>query len=400
MPPTLTARRPISLRPFAIGGAVLAILAVVYFFTGGSGKAPEGPAGGPMPVAVATVAEQTVRTWTGFSGRLKAVDDVEIRPRVGGTIDKILFEEGAMVKKGAPLFIIDPRPYEAAVAQAEGALNSARTNANLAQLEMKRAAKLIKDKFVPQSTYDSRANDVKVTQANIKSAEAALRQAKLNLEYAHITAPVSGRVSRAEITVGNVIEAGPSAPVLTTIVSNSPIYAEFDVDEQTYMRSMQQGAGDGKQVPVQLTLTGDEKQVYSGSIKSFDNRLDPTSGTIRARAVFANEKGVLVPGMFANIQLGSNAERKAILISDKAIGTDQDKKFVYVVGPENKVVFRIIQPGGTVDGQRIVEGGLQPGEKIIVGSIQRIRPDMVVAPQEAGAAPPAAPATDKTAENK
>lgn len=344
----------------------------------------------PIPVSVVTAAEQNVRLWTEFSGKLEAVDFVEIRPRVSGTIEQILFEEGALVQKDAPLFVIDPRPFEARAAQAEAALASAQTQAHLAKVELDRAAKLVKNKFVSQSVYDARNNAAKVARANITAAEAELKQAKLDLEYAHIKAPIAGRISRAEITVGNVVEAGPNAPVLTTIVSNSPIYADFDVDEQTYLDSVRQDGGangesraaQDRQVPVQLTLTGDEKVIYKGYIKSFDNRLNPASGTIRARAIFDNEDGTLVPGMFANIRLGSSHETKAILINDRAIGTDQDKKFVYVVDGNNKVVYREVKLGASVDGNRVVLEGIKSGEKVIVNGTQRVRPDAVVQPQE------------------
>ncbi len=374
------------------GLAIVAIFAVIYFFTGGSSAPGGGQMGmeGPMPVNVLTVQEKNVRTWTTFSGRLVAVDNVEIRPRVGGAIDKVLFTEGAIVKKGDPLFLIDPRTYEAAVSNAEAALTSARNNAILADREQKRGASLLKNKFIPESRYDERLNAAKVARANVQAAEANLHQAKLNLEYAHIKAPVSGRVSRAEITVGNIVEAGPNAPVLTTIVSNAPIYVDFDVDEATYLSSVRtKQSSKSADVPVELALQSDPANPYTGRIQSFDNQLNPTSGTIRARAIFANEDGVLVPGMFADVRLGNASMQNAIIVPDKVIGTDQDKRFVYVVGESNKVAYRPVILGMGAEGGRIITEGLKSGERIVVSGLQRIRPDMEIQPMEGDSTTPA-----------
>lgn len=328
-------------------------------------------------VEVVTLEPRRIRIWTEFSGRLQAVDQVEVRPRVGGAIQEVLFTEGAVVKTGDPLYVIDPRPYEAAVASAEAELASAKSQAELAKTELDRAAGLVKKKNISRSDFDARHHDYRAALASIDAAKAALKKASLDLEYAHISAPVTGRISRAEITVGNVIEAGANAPVLTTIVSINEIYAEFDVDEQTYVKTVRRSST-GEPMPVELRLSVDDSVVYDGVIRSFDNRLDSSSGTIRARAIFKNTDGALVPGMYASVRLGSSEEINALLISERAIGTDQDKKFVYVVNDEGKIAYREVTLEGRVQGKRIILSGLKAGEKVVVNSLQRVRPDMAV----------------------
>lgn len=328
-------------------------------------------------VDVVTIKPRQLRIWTEFSGRLQAVDQVDVRPRVGGAIQEVLFKEGAAVKRGDPLYIIDPRPYETAVASAEAALASAESQAQLAGTELGRTAGMVKRQLSSQSAYDASRNDYKVALAAIDAANAALKKAKLDLEYAHITAPVSGRISRSEITAGNVIEAGSNAPVLTTIVSDKKIYAEFDVDEQTYVKTMRSSNSDVS-MPVELSLSADDGVVYKGQMHSFDNRFNISSGTIRARAIFQNTDGVLIPGMYAGIRLGSSDEIETMLITERAIGTDQNKRYVYIVNEENKIVYRQVTLGGRVEGRRIVLTGLKAGDKVVVNSLQRVRPDMVV----------------------
>ena len=334
----------------------------------------------PLPaVDVVTLEPRQLRLWSEFSGHLTAVDQVDVRPRVSGTIQQVLFDEGQLVQAGDPLYVIDPRPYEAAVASAEAELASAESRSRLARLELQRAEGLIKKQVISQSAYDTSLNDYRVAVAGIDAAEAALQQAQLNLEYAHITAPVSGRISRAEITQGNVVQAGANAPVLTTIVSNDRLYAEFDVDEQTYVKAVRQESAHGA-MPVELALAGDASVVYRGRIHAFDNRLDTHSGTIRARAIFANSDAALVPGMYANVRLGSAAKSDTLLVSERAIGTNQDRKFVYTVDGEGRVAYREVTLGRSIDGRRVVLSGLAPGEQVIVNGLHRVRPDMQVAP--------------------
>lgn len=327
-------------------------------------------AGGAAPVSVAEVIEKQVQLWHDFSGRLNAVEQVEIRPRVSGTIDKVHFKNGDLVKAGDKLFTIDPRPYEAA-------LQSAVARAVLADAELKRAQTLLSEKAIPQREFDQRKNDAAVARADLVTA-------KLNLEYTQITAPISGRLSRAEITLGNLVEAGPNAPVLTSIVSSDPIYADFDVDEATYIKYVQSKAtqsGEAGKIPVSLALMGDSDFPHKGNIDSFDNRMNDTSGTIRVRASFANPTGALVPGLFARVRIGENAASNVLLITDRAVSTDQSKRFVLVVDKENKAEYREVKLGGMAQGLRIVEEGLKPGEKIIVNGLQRARPGQPVVPE-------------------
>jgi multidrug efflux system membrane fusion protein len=351
------------------------------------GGAPPGM-GGAAPVSVAKVIQKNVQQWHEFSGRLTSIDQVDIRPQVSGTIDSVHFQDGAVVNKGDMLFTIDPRPYEAA-------LQSANARATLASSDLQRAKGLLADKAIPQRDYDQRKNAAAVAQAD-------LTKAKLDLEYTKITSPITGRTGRVEITAGNLVESGPNAPVLTTVVSSNPIYADFEVDENTYLQYVHADATgnvNAAQIPVQMGLATETDTPHIGHIESFDNRLSSNSGTIRVRATFDNGNGVLVPGLFARIRLGSAATAKAILISDVAVGTDQNKKFVYVVDPkDNKVVYREVTLGQMAEGLRVVENGLSEGEEIIVNGIQRAHPGAPVTPEvvpmeDAGKPPAAAPAT-------
>ena len=275
-------------------------------------------------------------------------------------------------------FVIDPRPYDAAVQQAQAQLTSARSRALLAKDELDRASKLVERQLVSVSIYDATNNEYRIANASIKEAQSALLKAKLDLEYAHIKAPFGGRISRAELTEGNIVEAGSSAPVLATLVSNQTLYAEFNVDEQTYLKSVRQQTT-GVQMPVELTLAEDDT-VYHGKIHAFDNRLDISTGTIRARAIFDNADGALTPGMYANVQLGAAQETDVLLLPAKAIGTNQDKKFVYVVDADNSVHYREVTLGEYYQGQRVMLNGLQAGEHVVVNGLSHIRPGMTVEP--------------------
>ena len=344
------------------------------------------PPAAPTPVTVAAVLPRHMRLWSEFSGRMVAVDSAEIRPQVGGRITEIRFKDGQEVHEGEILFVIDPRPYEAAVAKAEADLATSRTNANLAKVELDRAKRLIDQQAIAHDYYDQKNNASGVAQAAIQSAAAALTQAKLDVDHAYVKAPISGRVSRAEITVGNLVQTSP-APLLTTIVSDNGIYADFDVDEQTYLLSVRAHATTADQehkIPVELSVQGDTGHTYKGTIESFDNKIDTSTGTIRARARFANEDGALVPGMFASVKLASAANSTVMLVPDDAIGSDQSKRFVFVVGQDRKAAFREVTLGQDVNGERVVLSGLQPREKIIVDGVQRVQPGAVVEPHLAG----------------
>lgn len=276
-----------------IGAGALAFLGAVgsmFLTSAGSSNAPQAAARPPVEVAIATIAPSSVRIWSDFSGKLAPVDAAEIRPEVSGRITEIRFTNGQRVHKGDVLLVIDPSTHEAAVAKAQADLATAQNNQRLAGTELDRARKLLATQFVSRALYDQRNNANGVATAGVQAAQAALTQAKIDLDHAYVKAPIDGRVSRAEITVGNLVQAGGAAPLLTSVVSDHGIYADFDVDEQTYMRSMHQRGGNGdaeKQIPVELSAQGDD-HVYQGTLESFDNKIDSGSGTIRARARFAN----------------------------------------------------------------------------------------------------------------
>lgn len=348
----------------------------------------------PTPVSVKTVSPDDVMIWSEFSGRMNAVDFAEIRPQVSGRITQVRFSDGQSVKAGAVLFVIDPRPFEAALAKAQANLVTARTNAEFANTEFERAAVLIKSAAIAQRFYDERLNAKRVADAAILVAEADVKQAEIDLDYAYVKAPISGRLSRVEITVGNLVEAGPNAPVLTSIVSNDGIYADFDVDEHTYVNSIRANAATGaeeRKISVELTAQGDSTRVYRGTIYSFDNRITTGSGTIRARARFDNKDGRLVPGMFVSVRLASSAPSTALLVPDRAIGSDQSKRFVFVVGADSKASYREVSLGASVNHERIVLSGLNPGERVIVDGLQHVQPNATVAPTEASASTEIAP---------
>lgn len=341
-----------------------------------------GPGSMAPPVETATVHTEPVQIWKSFSGRLEAVNSAEIRPQVSGTITEVLFEDGQEVSAGDTLFIIDPRPYEAALSQAKASLSAAKNRASFAYKEFKRAQELIKTDAISQRIFDERRNANNVARADVEAAEAMVEKAQIDYDYAHVTAPISGRVSIAELTVGNLVEAGANAPLLTTIVSRDGIYAEFEVDDQTYLnyvRNIARNRDAENQIPVRMTLSQDNK-VYNGFIHSFDNKLDISSGTIRARALFENKDGALLPGMYANVELGSSV-REAITIPARAIGTNQDKKFVYIVDEQNFTRYRQVMLGEEVADKRIVLDGLKIGETIVADGLIKIRPDMPVQPK-------------------
>ena len=342
--------------------------------------AESAPAAAPqaMPVDVVIVEQHPIRLWKEFSGRLTAVDFVEIRPQASGLITEIKFKDGQLVNKGDVLYVIDPRPLQAIVDQKKAELMSAKDRYDFSVKEYKRTLDLIDKKMVAQQVLDDRINNKQVAESSVKQAEAELSAAEINLNYAYVKAPISGRVSRTELTVGNLVSNGSNAPLLTSIVANEQIYADFEVDEQTYLRFRAKHSAENTN-PVELQIE-DGDMVYQGVIQSFDNKIDPKSGTIRARAIFDNPDSALLSGMYARLKLGSQSEKESILISERAIGTDQNRKFVYVVNAENKTAYREIVIGDSINGSRIVRSGLNVGDKVIVRGLMRIRPDMLVDP--------------------
>jgi multidrug efflux system membrane fusion protein len=365
----------------AVSGVTLA----VHEFSPASAQPAAATPPPAVPVNVRTLAPQNLRVWSEFSGRLTAVDFAEVRPEVSGRLTEVRFHDGQTVKAGDILFVIDPRPFEAALAKAEANLVSAKNNADYAQIEFDRAAMLIKSQAIAQRIYDERTNSKRVADAAVLAADAEVKQARIDIDHAYVKAPISGRLSRAEITLGNLVQSGQNAPVLTSIVSNDGIYADFDVDEQTYLQSVHPDADNQDKehrIPVQLTLQGDDKTHYAGTIYTFDNRLNTATGTIRARAKFDNKDGKLVPGMFVTVKLGSGSKSDVLVVPDRAVGNDQNKKFVFVVGEDNKVAYREVALGRDIGGQRIVLTGLNPGDRVVVDGIQHVQPDAKVDPKE------------------
>ncbi|WP_333983470.1 efflux RND transporter periplasmic adaptor subunit [Burkholderia gladioli] len=357
-----------------------AALAVVVAVGGGafgviraSASAPQNAAPPLQEVDVANVLSKTITDWQTYSGRLEAIERVDVRPLVSGTIVSVNFKDGALVKKGDVLFVIDPRPYQAEVDRTAAQLAAAQARDGYAQTDWQRAQRLIGDNAIAKRDYDEKQNAARESAANVKAAAAALEAARINLSYTRIVAPFTGRASRAEITLGNVVSAGASAAPLTTLVSVSPIYASFDADEQTYLRYIG-NQRDGRKVPVDLGLANESGYSRSGVIDSVDNRLDTSSGTIRVRARFDNADGTLVPGLYARVKVDGSAPHPALLVDDAAINTDQDKKFVFVVDAQGKVAYREVQIGSLHGNQRVIAGGLQASDRVVVNGTQRVRP--------------------------
>ncbi|MGE5516843.1 MAG: efflux RND transporter periplasmic adaptor subunit [Bacteroidota bacterium] len=374
----------------AVAAALSGGALVLADIRGHDAKATETATAAPsaIPVSVATVESREVVPWEEFSGRLEAVDKVEVRSRVSGQVQAVHFREGGLVKKGDLLVTIDPAPFAAEVARAEAQLASAQARLGFTKREYDRAQALTASGNMPVREADNRANAYFEAQANVRAASAAVDTARLNLGYTRVTAPVSGRVGKAEVTVGNLVPAGAGAPVLTTLVSVNPIYASFDASEQVVMRSIA-GVRDGsgtlqvERIPVQMIAQSHGDAPVDGRVHMIGNAVDARSGTIEVRAVFDNADGSLMPGQFARLRMGQPKAESVVLVSERAVGTDQDKKFVLVVGDDNKAAYRNVVLGATVDGMRVVNAGLKPGERIIVGGLQRVRPGMPVAPQQA-----------------
>lgn len=357
-------------------GALVVLVCVGYVVSGlwrGGNAVAQSPAGGP-PVSIATVVAQSVTEWHEFSGMFEAVHKAEIRPQVSGKIVKIHFADGAEVKEGDPLFTIDPRAYAAEVTRAQGALTSAVGTRIAAEQDFERAKKLVDSGAISKSEFDQKQSAFEQASGAVQTARGALAAAQVNMGYTTVTAPISGKISRAEITEGNVVDAA-AAPLLASIVDLSPIYASFDVDEATYLKSIQGVPADKlKTIPIEVGAGNGATKFMTAAIHSFDNQITPGSGTIRVRAVLENQDQTLVPGIYAKVRLGSPDPIDAVLINPTAVGTDQDKKFVMVVDAQSKAQYRPVMLGQVMDGLQTVKEGLKPGEKIVVSGLQRARP--------------------------
>lgn len=364
--------------------------AVLTLLLQGCSSEAQTQAAAPLPqVSVAAALERDVQEWDEFTGRLEAVESVEIRPRVTGYIESVNFTQGSIVKKGDLLFVIDPRPYRADLSKAEAELNRAVARAELSNTDVVRSEKLLGVKAVSREEYDQRLNAQRESQANVEAARAAVTASKLNLEFTRVTAPINGRVSRAVVTAGNLVTGGSTqATLLTTLVSIDPIYVTFEGDEQVYLKYTELARrGDRPSSrdsanPVLMALANEQGFPHQGSMTFVDNQVDPRTGTIRARASFDNKDGYLTPGLFARVKLLGHSSHKVVLVDDRAVGTDQSQKFVYVVDGDNKVAYRSVKVGRLTDGLRIVQDGLQPGETVIVNGLQRVHPGVVVATEK------------------
>jgi multidrug efflux system membrane fusion protein len=335
---------------------------------------------------VAPVIEKRVKDWDEFTGRLQAVETVEIRPRVSGYIDKVAFTEGSLVKRGALLFVIDPRPYQAEYDHAAADVKRFKTALELGSIELARVQRLKDSGAVSQEELDERKSTVAQAEANVAGAEAARESALLNLNFTRVTSPVDGRVSRAEVTRGNLVTGGSNGgTLLSSVVSMNPIYLYFDADEQSYLRYTQMArAGESTQAagsPVHVGLANEEGFPHSGAVDFIDNQLNPQTGTIRARAVLQNNNGQFTPGLFARVQLLASGEYPAILIEDRAVNTDQSQKYVLLLGADNKIEYRKVKLGRVIDGLRVVREGLKAGDVIVVNGAQRVHPGVTVTPQ-------------------
>jgi multidrug efflux system membrane fusion protein len=387
------------------GLCVIAIVLCSALPLASCGKAGGPQAPPPPQVTVAQVLEKRVKDWDEFTGRLQAIETVEIRPRVSGYIDKVAFTEGSLVKRGTLLFIIDPRPYQAEYDRAAADLKRFKTALELGRIELSRVQRLKDSGAVSQEELDERKSTVAQAEANVAGSAATLETAALNLNFTKVTSPVDGRVSRAEVTRGNLVTGGTNGgTLLSSVVSMDPIYIYFDADEQSYLRYTQMARSgepnsrdSGK--PVQVGLANEEGFPHTGTVDFVDNQLNPQTGTIRARAVLQNKDGQFTPGLFARVQLLGSGEYSAILIDDRAVNTDQNQKYVFALGANNQIEYRKVKLGRVIDGLRVVREGLKAGDVIVVNGAQRVHPGITVTPQrvtmgaDGAAAASGAPAT-------
>lgn len=367
--------------------ALAALTAGVVGYRSSHAQAPGNGAPQAMPVQVATVEAHDIAVWDEFSGRLEAVERVDVRSRVAGAVQSVHFSEGALVKRGDLLVTIDPAPYAAEVDRALAQVVAAKARLEYARSEAERARRLWEERAIAQRELDQRVNAHLEAEANLRAAEAALQSARLSLSYTEVRAPVAGRVGKLEVTVGNLVAAGPGAPVLTTLVSVSPIYASFDADEKVVAEALAElkGKSDARanveRIPVEIATAVSGAYPIRGHLQLVDNQVNAKSGTVRLRAVFDNADGSLMAGQYAKVRMGRSKTTSALLVNERAVGTDQNKKYVMVVQPDNTAAYREVSLGGSAQGLRVVNSGLQPGERIVVTGLQRVRPGTPVLPQ-------------------
>ena len=376
----------------------LVALGAALLLAGCDEKTKQASAPPALPVTVAHPTQRTVTDWDEFTGRFNAVEQVDVRARVTGFVMSVDFKDGVIVKKGDLLYTIDPRQYEAAAEQAQGQLDDAKAKVDLAQKELERATTLIKTQAISENIVDQRNQALAGAQAAQLQADGALKQAKLNVEYTKVVAPITGRVSRHLVSVGNLVQGSESgATLLTSIVSLDPIHVYFDVDERIYQRNSRLWF-EGKRPssrdtpnPVQITLTGETKPSHDGKMDFLDNRFDVGTGTLRERAIVDNHDLSILPGQFARVRVIASAPYEGLLIPDAAVASDQSRKIVFVVNADNVVEARPVTLGPLDDGLRVIKEGLKADDRVIVDGLQRARIGAKVAPHEAKASGSAKP---------
>jgi membrane fusion protein, multidrug efflux system len=362
-----------------LGGVALAAI-LLFSSAGHSGSKPQATASAPLPeVTVAEVIHRPLREWQEFSGRLQAVNTVEIHPRVNGFIDRVAFTDGARVKKGQLLFQIDPRPFQAEVERLVAERTRSVSDLELAKANRARAERLISAHAISREEYERQVAAEASAQGALGSIDASLQEARLNREFTEVRAPIDGHVSRAIITAGNLVTG---ASLLTTLVSDDPVYVYFDADEQTYLRYAKAKHGQARAngaADMYIGLADEDGYPHAGQLDFIDNQVDPNTGTIRARAALANPDGRYTPGLFARVRLIGGEDRDSVLIEDRAVGTDLSKKFVLTLTHDNRIEYRLVELGPEINGLRVVTHGLAPNELIVVNGLQHVRPGQSVA---------------------
>lgn len=377
---------------------LLTIALLLGVLAGCNGKTPEaaaapGAAGGPPPVTVAAAIAREIQESDEFPGRIEATQQVEIRARVNGYLQSIHFTPGAEVKAGDLLFVIDPKPLEAKLAEAEAAAANTRAQLDLAKIELERQKQMLPDRATSRREYDAAASLVTTLGAALRANQAAIDAVKVDLGYTRITSPIDGRVGKDERTIGNLVQGdAPDSPLLTTVVALDPIYATFEADEGSFLKYI--AAARGKSLKVEVGLSNERGTPHAAELAFIDNQLDPASGTVRMRALLPNPDRRFTPGLYARVRLSdSTRPRQAVMVADRAIGTDQSKRFVLVLDKDNHAQYREVKLGRAYDGLRVIESGLEADEVIVVNGLQRVRPGSPVTPTRADmtesvAAPP------------
>ena len=373
-----------------LAGVAPAIGSLALALAGCEQKSPQAAAAtAALPVTVAQPVRRTVTDWDEFTGRFDAVEEVQVKARVGGYVTNIEFKDGDMVHAGDLLYIIDPRPFEAVAAQADGQLSDARAKAELAKRELDRGLNLVVTSAISEQVVDQRRQALQAAHAAETIAEGALKAAQLNVEFTHVMAPIAGRVSRHLVSVGNLVQGSDNgaSTLLTSIVSLDPIYIYFDVDEATYLKNNRLWF-EGKRPssrdtpnPVQVTLSGETKPSHEGKMDFLDNRLDVSTGTLRSRAIIPNHDLSILPGQFGRVRLIGSSPYEALLLPDTAIATDQSRKIVFVVKDDDTVEARPVMLGPLDNGLRVIREGLKAEDKVIVDGLQRARVGAKVAPK-------------------